>query len=154
MSADHSLDRQPGVERLADDIRRLKQEISELRTLQLQGNSALNLQLSATATASQTVANGAVGVFYYHLINDQNKRLFGFATMSMYQGSVAAANEIGAGNAAIDAGYDVCFNPSNWGVTDNNDLWAVAWVRNKTGSPQTILFRGNWRYLVSSATTA
>jgi hypothetical protein len=35
--ADHTLDREPGIARIADDINTLKNQLSELRTLQLQG---------------------------------------------------------------------------------------------------------------------
>ena len=149
--ADHSLDRQVGIDRLANDINTLKQQLSELRTLQQQGNDALNLQLSATASNSTSLANGASVAFTMTLTNASGKRLFGIPFVTLYEGSVAGGNEIGYGNAR-DASYRVVSIALDWGTTDNNNLITKVSITNNTGSTQTILFRGNWRFLVNAAT--
>ncbi len=150
--ADHSLDRQIGIDRLADDINTLKQQLSELRTLQTQGSDALPLQLSPTGTGSVSLPDPGTQVFLFTLSNTDGKRLLGFPNITLYEGSVAAGNEIMRASPR-GANYDWriwC----DWGDTDNNDIVCYTWVYNHSGSTQTVLFRGNWRYLVSPGTSA
>ena len=56
--ADHTLDREPGIARIADDINTLKNQLSELRTLQQQGASAVNLTMTGDYTTSYALLAG------------------------------------------------------------------------------------------------
>ncbi len=144
----HLLDQQP-EERLFTQIKELQDQIKELRTLQTQGNDALNLQLSGTTTLYwPALVNNQEGFVSFTLSNGVGKRLFGFPNITFYEGSVAPGNEIGHGNAR-DGGY-VWSTWTDWGDTDNNNVVGRAVVINKTGSTQVIYVACNWRYLVSS----
>ncbi len=144
----HLLEQQP-EERLFTQIKELQDQIKELRTLQSQGNDAVNLQLSGTTTLYWSgLLTTQEGFVAFTLSNPGNKRLFGFANITFYEGSVAAGNEVGHGNVR-DAGY-VWSMWTDWGDTDNNNIVARAVIINKTGSTKVIYVSCNWRYLVSS----
>ncbi len=83
--ADHTLDREPGIARIADDINTLKNQLSELRTLQLQGASAVNMQSTGTysETSVSVVANGAA-IFGFHLNLTGTAVLFCIFSYSIY----------------------------------------------------------------------
>ena len=86
------------------------------------------------------------------LSNDQIAILLGIPCMTLFLGNVTAGNEIGYG-LARDVNYQFSFW-LDWGSTDNNNLIAKAAVKNNTGSTQTILFRGNWRSIVSTVSVS
>ncbi len=151
--ADHGLDRQAGLDRIADDIRTLKQLVSEMRTLQPAGTDALNLQLSGESQAQEEVLAGEAVAFTMTLMpQDFGTRLFGVPSMSVYHTEVSGINKIGSG-MAHDLEYDFAFW-SDWGDSDNLNLVARAYVRNNSASTKTIIFRGNFRFLVTQASVS
>ncbi len=147
--ASHTLDRQP-EERLFTEIDSLRRQLTELRTLQQQGNAALNLQSSGESQSQQDVLAGEAVAFTMTLMpQDFNTRLFGVPFMSVYHTEVLGINQIGIGTPH-DLEYDFSFW-SDWGDSDGNNLVARAYVRNNSATTKTILFRGNFRFLVSQA---
>lgn len=61
--ADHTVDRELGLPRIADDINKLKRQIPELRTVRLQGLSALQVKRTgeADSTGSPNLPMNPVG---------------------------------------------------------------------------------------------
>jgi hypothetical protein len=143
----HTLDRQPdGGQRLVDELNTLRQQVEQLRT------EIMVPILSNTVSASMTLASGEVGVVTMTLSNLDNQPLIGFPNVTFYEGSVAAGNEIGYGDAR-DSGYQLAFW-CDWGGTNNNNVKSKSWIRNNSGSSKTIEFRGNWRYFAAASSSS
>ncbi len=83
------------------------------------------------------------------LTNAGGSSLFGIPQMTFFEGSVASGTQIGYG-LSRDVDYDFSF-VTDWNGTNNTFLVAKASLKNNTGLTQTILFRGNWKFIVSSA---
>lgn len=111
---------------------------------------ALGLALSSTGTSTANVADNAEVSFIMTLSNDFGLRLFGMPAVTLYESSVSADNAIPRGANISDGDYIYAVH-IDWGLTDNNNIKIVAWVRNQTGSAQDILFRGNVRFITETA---
>jgi hypothetical protein len=149
MSADHSLDRQPGIDRLAADINDVKRQLSELRTLQPQGSAALNLAQTAVYEAHSLVPilDAQAILFRWRMNNVSGKMVFSTFHCSIFQDAIAPANQIG-GNNILGYGY-------RWYAwrdqlnSDGNDVQEYVWVENRSGVAHTIYLQGFWRYIVN-----
>ncbi len=112
----------------------------------------LNLGLSSDASASVTLdATGGAAdqvTFTVTLSNSKDLFMFGVPQLSLYVGSVSAANKI------YGTTYDHTeFEMWQWldhGLTDNLNVKLIGFVRNLTGSSQVILTRVNWRFLIET----
>jgi len=145
--ADHSLDRQPGIDRLASDINTLKQQLSELRTLQLQGSNALQPAVSPTFTASAPVNNLNSALFIYTYTPTNGLPLITSFHFTMYEGTIASGNEI---TGPLPRGDNYTWKWwRDWSRTDNLNVKDFVLIKNNTGSTQTICMSGNWRYFVT-----
>lgn len=149
--ADHTLDREPGIARIADDINTLKNQLSELRTLQQQGASAVNLTITGNYVSSVTLGANGPAFFIFTLANATNQRLFGIFEYTLYQGSVAAGNEIGSGANSYFDNWDMRYWPSKYD-SDGNNLKERVYVKNITAGSLTVYMVGSWRYIVGTAT--
>ncbi len=149
--ADHTLDREPGIARIADDINTLKNQLSELRTLQQQGASAVNLTTTGDYTTSGLLVAGSAAFFIYTLSNASNQRLFGTFEYTLYEGSIALANVIGSGANNFFDHYDIRYWPSKYD-SDGNNRKEHVFVKNITAGPLTVSMVGSWRYIVGTAT--
>ena len=147
--SDHGLEQQL-EEKITTRLNEHERQIREMRTVQLQGNDALNLQLSNYSTTNFSLLNNGVNSFILSLNNTDNKVLFGFPDMTIYEGTAIAGNRIGAGYAR-DANYLVHRSEHDYFLNNNANLYAVISVTNKTGATQTITFEGRWRFLVKPA---
>jgi hypothetical protein len=101
------LDQQPD-QRLFTEHNEMKRQISEMRTIQLQGRDAVNLQNSGNyfgipAGGGNITANTYL-VFMFVLTNADDKQLFGTFHFTMYEDTAATVGkEIGYGsNSTID----------------------------------------------------
>lgn len=149
--ADHTLDREPGIARIADDINTLKNQLSELRTLQQQGASAVNLTTTGDYTTSVTLGAGGAAFFNFTLANASNQRLFGTFEYTLYEGSIALANVVGSGTNNFFDHYDIRYWPSKFD-SDGNNLKERVFVKNITAGSLTVYMVGSWRYIVGTAT--
>ncbi len=119
--------------------------------------SGIALQLSNTATASTTLSgtgeieNKDQAIITMSLTNADDRRLFAFWNSTVYQDSVATANRIPDGDNVDPADYEIVFW-TDWGTTDNNDVKNKVFVRNLDAAVKSIVFRGNWRYVIEEAT--
>lgn len=147
MSA-NNLDRQT-EERLITEIKDLKRQVSELRTLQSQGADAVNLTLDSGGWVSQELANNQASIVTYTLANPDGKRIFGSFEFDVCQDSYALANLIKSGDNNYADYWDIHHHTSA-GLTDTFDLVERILVRNRTGSTKTFVMYGTWRYVVSS----
>lgn|SRR3972149_459980 len=111
----------------------------------------LSLQLSSTASASITLADGQSGTFINTLSSASNSRLFGFPNISLYVGSISATTIISDGTGINPDSFKWAIWV-DWGASDNNNIIAKAYIQNNSGGTETILFRSNWRFLVEGAT--
>lgn len=146
--ADHGLDYQP-EERLIAKINDLQQQLGELRTLQLQGSNAINISVSSNYSADAIgLLNNQVALFRYSYDPGIAQILFTTFHFTLYQGTATTGNEI---NTTYAAYYDWHWW-RDWGDSNNQNVKDYVWVRNKTGSTQDVLMRGNWRYIVNNGT--
>ena len=151
MSADHNLDRQPGTDRLASDIKDIKRQFMEFRTIQPQGNAALNIAVSPTYTSTSTpLPTGEATVFTFTFTPTAGNAALTTFHFTLYEGSVATGNEIN-GFTLRSYNYDWRWW-RDWGATDNVNVKDYVWVRNNTGSTQMIIMKANWRYVVGGGT--
>lgn len=128
-------------------IRDIKQQLSELRTLQQVGSAAINLDKTPGLSTSWTLTNNQRGTATYTLTNSQGKMLFAVPEFTFYEGSVAIGNEIGYGNAR-DAGYDWnCW--IDWGASDGNNMVLKCWILNHSGATKSIVAICDWRFVVA-----
>lgn len=146
----HLLDQQP-EERLFTQIKELQDQIKELRTLQLQGTDAVNIAVTSNYTATKTgLVSGGGTVFTYTLTPAVAKILISTFHFTLYETSVATANVIN-GTDVRSYNYDWRWW-RDWGQSDNNNVKDYVWVRNNTGSTQTVVMRANWRYIINGGT--
>ncbi len=147
--ASHTLDQQPS-ERLFTEIADLRRQLSEMRTLQLQGATAVNLQVSTTYGTSHELPPNTYGLWNFLFSNPDNRRLFGTFEFTMWEGTAAAGNEIGRGTTR-----DGNFRWSYWRdmqASDGNNLRDYVWVVNVGPDTKIVHVIGRWRYLVSGGT--
>ncbi len=144
----HALDSQM-EERLVDTVTRLERQLKELRTLQNQGQDAVNLQVSNAVTISNTFSPGDRVFFVYRFDNPQNKQLFSNFEFSLYEGTIAAGNELGNGLNIYGNNWKWSWWRSQWDSDGNNQRDWVE-ITNTSGSTLTLHGVGQWRYLVSS----
>ncbi len=147
--ADHTLDREPGIARIADDINTLKNQLSELRTLQQQGASAVNLTMTGDYTTSYALVAGQAIFFLFTLANAANSRLFGIFEYTAYQGSIAAGNEIGVYTNNYFDHFNMIYWPSKFD-SDGNNLQERIYFKNVTTGTLTVYIVGRWRYIVAT----
>ena len=147
MSA-NNLDRQP-EERLITEIKELKRQVGELRTLQSQGADAVNLTLDSGGWVTQELANNQAAIVMYTLANPEGKRVFGVFEYDICQDSYATANLIKSADNNYADYWDIHHHTSA-GLTDANNLVERILVRNRTGSTKTFVMYGTWRYVVST----
>ncbi len=69
---------------------------------------------------------------------------------TLYETSVDPANVIN-GAAVRSYNYDWRWW-RDWGQSDNNNVKDYVWVKNNTGSTQTVVMRANWRYIINGGT--
>ncbi len=144
--ADHTLDREPGLPRIADDINTLKKQISELRTLQLQGASALNPQTNS-GNFSHTLSTNQAYTQFVTLSSTTGKRLIVLPMeYTLYEGSIAAGNEIGFGNAR-DGNYSWYYGRDKQGTSDTTVVEGVHITYYGPGTV-TVYVDVRFRYLI------
>lgn len=146
----HSLDNQL-EERLFKKIADLEQQVREVRTLQLQGTTAVGLAFTDFQLKAITVADGAVGAVSFTLTNSGSNPLFAIPFLSVYETTATAGNEIGVG-LARDANYRVVINPFNYESVSSSSLTAKVSVTNNTGSSKTIGAICKWLYIINGGT--
>lgn len=156
--ADHALDREPGIARIADDINTLKNQLSELRTLQLQGATAVNMQSTGSYTATTTtIAAGAAAIFGFHLVSSISPLIFCVFSYSIYEGSTPnEASLIGGQNTL---GYRYKWTQwRDWGEANlDGHVYNVSdriWIENRDTVSRTIFIKAEWRYIVNGGTVS
>ncbi len=156
--ADHTLDREPGIARIADDINTLKKQLSELRTLQLQGANAVNMQSTGSfSTSATTVAAGAAAIFGFHLVSSSSPLIFCVFSYSIYEG--ATANEASLIGGLNILGYRYKWTQwRDWGEANlDGHAYNVSdriWIENKDTVSRTIFVKCEWRYIINGGTVS
>lgn len=146
----HTLDTQL-PERLLKKIADMEKKIRELRTLQLQGQNALQFNTSSTVSSSTTISiAGDMASFRMTLESVSGARIFGIPCMSLYGNSVADGNLLGVGGIQ-DPNWEATYRVDERNTTDSR-LVAFATARDR-GPTGTIHFRGFWIYLIEDGTT-
>jgi len=156
--ADHTLDREPGIARIADDINTLKNQLSELRTLQLQGASAVNMQSTGTysETSVSVVANGAA-IFGFHLNLTGTAVLFCIFSYSIYVGTTTdEAHLLGGSNSY---GYTHRWVQwRDWGEANlPGHVYNISdriWLYNQDTVAHVYTINAEWRYIVTPGTVS
>jgi hypothetical protein len=150
--ADHSLDRQIGIDRLADDINTLKQQLSEMRTLQLQGANAVNLQSFPYNNIALPITAGGIYFINFYLDADSGGKVFAApAEWTFYQGTRDHANDlINTSSNSYVLNWDVRVFRSTY-LSDGNNVVDTVLVKNLTGGTLTFVMDVSWRYIIDSA---
>src|SRR3954471_7018621 len=125
--ADHTLDRQVGIDRISDDLKNVKNQISELRTLQKQGTDAVNIAVTGSySSISLPVTTGNAAIFFFTLTPATVVPMFSTFHYTLYEGSVGAGNEIN-GQTLRSYNYDWRWW-RDWANTDNANVKDYVWV--------------------------
>ena len=145
----HSLDNQMD-ERLVNKVAELERQLREIRTLQAQGQDAINVQVSDYYWFDLVLNNNQGGYMTFTFDNPEAARVF-------------ATFEYTAGQFVSLDLYDTIGTPSN-NLADLWDIWHYTsanlstdstikeriLLRNRTGSTQTVRVFGRWRYVINS----
>lgn len=113
--------------------------------------SGIALQMSNMVSSSTDLPNGSRLTNTSTLYNILGERVFAIPQISYYEGSISAANKIPCGENIATTDYDY-YVWLDWGSSDDYNQVIKSTIVNKTGSTQTILYRCNWRYIVTSST--
>lgn len=151
--ASHDLSHQPD-ERLVTEIANLKRQLSEMRTLQIQGSSAVGMAATGVYIATATaLINGGAAAFHFALANSQQKMVFATFSYALYQDTAIAANVIDGPNT-LGYGYTTRHH-TDWQdmsttfLTQGYTQHERVWVENYTGISHDIIMRAEWRYIVN-----
>lgn len=149
--ASHDLEHQPN-ERLITEIANLKKQVSELRTLQLQGTAATNMTASGVyQSIAPATVDGSATLFRFNITSVEKKMIFAHFYFTLWEDSEAPANVIGDANI-LQYGYRV-YHRTEWStinlpVTGYNQSEYI-WVENHRGATHDIIVKGEWRYIVN-----
>ena len=126
-----------------------------VRTVEKKRSSEQFLDLGLTATASASItalADATSVIFTMTTEHDADLRIFATVHLSIYEGSVSAANKIQGGSNIGNTDYEMTIWP-DWGATNNKNVVHRVWVLNNTGGSKDILLRVNTRFIVETATS-
>lgn len=131
-----------------------KRNTETIKTTQLVGTDSINMQPTGARIATSTsIADGSATLFKWDLKSSIGQMIFATFQFTLYQDSVAEANAIGHANTL---GYQYrWYHWTDWQAV--NDTWPdggyhsteYVWIENHTGSPHTIIMKGEWRYIVN-----
>ena len=158
--SDHGLENQPN-QFLVTKVKQLEGDIKELRTIQVQGNNALNLGTSIWSNAPISCPPGLNWVYakYY---NSQGNPVFGNLEFTFYEGSVSPANIVDPFYPTTWGHWDIrwwCDYADSYTSGDQNygPMTALVYhfaINNLTAGTLTIVFTGRMRVIASSGTNA
>ena len=109
--------------------------------------------VTVTTESTVTIGNGNWGGLLVSIADENNPErvLFGVIEISGYMDSVAAANHVPRGSAAIGSTHkqvsyhDLAYN--NILARPGKDLGWIHLIKNETGSSHSYVFQYRWRYL-------
>lgn len=149
--ATHNLDHQPN-ELLITEIADLKKQVSEMRTLQLQGSAAINFTRYARLDQSITLSANSGGYLVFQVVNTDGKSLFTMIENSYYQDVEDTDHEIGWVTNDYRDKWDIEIQC----VTDEStasDIRYRLYMFNHDTSSHTFYWHSRLRVIVSGATT-
>lgn len=159
--ASNNLDQQPG-EKLVTDIKLIKNQLSELRTLQLQGTAAVNMTAQNYTNYTTTVNANSTNWLWLRFVNTHGVPVFGTLEFTFYQGGIDPANAIDSSTSTtIYQNWDIKWWQDYAGSVGNGDLVYGPFtcleyhfeLTNKTGSNLAIWMTGRQRIVASSGST-
>lgn len=137
------------------DLEESVKEDQLIRSVKNKRSSEQFVELGITSTASASFSalpDGDNVIFTITTEHSQGLRIFITAHISVYEGSVSAANKIQGGDNIGNTDYELTIWP-DWGATNNKNVVHRVWVLNNSGGPEDILIRVNSRFIVETATS-
>lgn len=110
----------------------------------------LRMDLSDTGTFSQSMADNDWVVITATLTGNSGGRLLAMPSATLYEGSVAAGNELPDGSNVNDTDWS-WHMWIDWGDSDNNNVVHKTYVTNVSGLTKTIVYRINFRSITELA---
>ena len=102
-----------------------------------------------TESASATIGNN-VQVLLTHTISQQNNaKIFAVPDISIYLGSVVAANQLPGGSGVDESLWQVIGPWNDWGSTDNRNSKTKLYVRNISAGSTLVIFEVKARYITN-----
>lgn len=137
------------------DLEESVKEDQLIRSVKNKRSSEQFLELGITSTASASItalADATSVIFTVTTEHDADLRIFVTAHMTVYEGSVSAANKIQGGSNIGNTDYEMAIW-ADWGATNNNNVVHKIWILNTSGGAEDILIRFNARFVVETATS-
>ena len=107
---------------------------------------------TGTASGSTTLGNGDQTVFTITTTSGSGAKVNVASDVTLYIGSVAAANQLPGGSAIDESQWQVIGPWNDWGATDNVNVKTLIYVRNISAGSQSVLLRTISRTIVNSPT--
>lgn len=138
--------------KMAKELSETRKRTESIKSTQRVGGDSVNLQATPAYTAYTSVIDGDAVVFRFRLASSTQDIVFSQFVFSIYQSSLALANQIGGVNSL---GFQ--YKWAHWTdlEEEQNSIYGYrnveyVWVENHTGSTQDIHLQGRWKYLINS----